>query len=1105
MFIADFHIHSKYSRATSKECVPEALHYWAFRKGIALIGTGDFTHPAWRDELKEKLTPFGDGLYALKPDFRRAAMGLNSDATQPRFIITGEISSIYKKNGRVRKVHNLILLPSLEAAEALALRLESIGNLHSDGRPILGLDSRDLLEITLETAPGAMLIPAHIWTPHFSLFGAYSGFDHIKECFEDLTPFIYALETGLSSDPPMNQRLSMLDSYAMVSNSDAHSPGNLGREANLFNTELSFPAVTRALRENDMDAFYGTVEFFPEEGKYHYDGHRACSVCFTPSQTRSAGGVCPVCGSRITVGVLNRVEALADRAEGYIPEKARHFESLAPLTEVIAASIGLSAKSVRVRARYDELLDSVGPEFHILREAPLETINRFAGPCVAEGIRRLREGRVALTPGYDGVYGKIKILDKDEIEKLTGQVAFFSGARQSGEKVHKDGKTLKDAYMLAKDALKLEAGSIPLPLPLPAPLYSANKTIDLSEEQAQAVTSRHAAVSVVAGPGSGKTRTLVERIAFLVKYARVPPTKIIAVTFTNRAAGEMRERLETRFEDKKTVKAMTIGTFHSICLKLLKDARPGGFTVLDENGAAQVVEEIIGQTGSRQSPRTAMRAISLIKNGIRAENSEASEETSELYFKYQTRLKEMQALDFDDILLEALDLFENGDAAAVRFARRVSCLLADEFQDLNDAQYRLFQAWARHASSVFIIGDPDQAIYGFRGACPDCFARFYKDFPNAREIRLTKNYRSTPQIIGCALPVISRLPGKERAYTSVRQGGGMPRLIKAPDAFSEALFTVKEINRLIGGIDMLDAHLSPAGGGRRAGQAYGLSDIAILYRTHRQAALLEECLQKEGIPYLASGREDYLLHPQVQRALSFFRFTLNHQSAACYTLCMRLFGVPEEIYRKEAEQYPSAQKEPDYFRNLCKVRKHAVLSRLADLFLHYLPRAAKEKPLKLFESYAADTGSSGPCMDKLISAALLHKSMAAFIETLALGIEGDIMRSSSKRYTPDSVSLMTFHGSKGLEFPVVFLCGLRQGLVPFIREGTECDLSEERRLFYVGMTRATDELYMTSVPPASAFLADITPDTVQTQEAYACGRADGKQLSFLPGSKPKKR
>ena len=303
MYIADLHIHSKYSRATSKECVPEYLDLWARRKGIDLIGTGDFTHPAWRGELKEKLTPSEEGLYILRDDARI------SDPTvlgtkQTRFVVSGEISSIYKKNGKVRKVHNVILLPSLEDADTLSHKLEAIGNIHSDGRPILGLDSRDLLEITLESCPQAVFIPAHIWTPHFSLFGAFSGFDTIEECFEDLTPYIHALETGLSSDPPMNWRVSALDRYHLVSNSDAHSPAKLGREANIINSELSYPALKKALEGGVKEGFGGTIEFFPEEGKYHFDGHRNCGLCLTPAQSEEYGGKCPVCGKKITIGCL---------------------------------------------------------------------------------------------------------------------------------------------------------------------------------------------------------------------------------------------------------------------------------------------------------------------------------------------------------------------------------------------------------------------------------------------------------------------------------------------------------------------------------------------------------------------------------------------------------------------------------------------------------------------------------------------------------------------------------------------------------------------------------------------------------------------------------
>jgi len=425
VFIADFHIHSKYSRATSRDCVPEVLEFWARRKGIGVVGTGDFTHPAWREELKEKFVPTGEGLYVLKNEFRKEDKVAGADF-KPHFVVSGEISSIYKKNGRVRKIHSLILLPSLEHAESISRRLEAIGNLRSDGRPILGLDSRDLLEIVLDMCPEAIFIPAHIWTPHFSLYGAYSGFDDIMECFEDLTGYVYALETGLSSDPPMNWRLSALDGFTLVSNSDAHSPANLGREANIFDTGLSYQCMLKALKSRRAQDFYGTIEFFPEEGKYHYDGHRACRVCWKPSDTKAAEGICPVCGGRITVGVLHRVEVLADREEGFVPSAAKHFESLVPLCEVIASSTGSAATSAKVKEKYDELIRSLGPELFILREAPLEDIESAAGPCIAEGVRRLRCGKVEIQPGFDGEYGRIKIMDKSEIDMLSGRLCLIN-------------------------------------------------------------------------------------------------------------------------------------------------------------------------------------------------------------------------------------------------------------------------------------------------------------------------------------------------------------------------------------------------------------------------------------------------------------------------------------------------------------------------------------------------------------------------------------------------------------------------------------------------------------------------------------------------------
>ncbi len=406
MYIGDLHIHSRYSRATSKDCTPEYLDLWARRKGIHIVGTGDFTHPAWREELSEKLEAAEDGLYVLKKEYRIRDGEIPGEVI-PRFVVTGEISSIYKKSGRVRKVHSLILLPGLEDAGRIAGKLGQIGNVQSDGRPILGLDCRDLLEIILELCPRAIYVPAHIWTPHFSLFGAFSGFDTVEECFEDLTPYIHALETGLSSDPPMNWRVSALDSYQLISNSDAHSPGKLGREANLFEIPLSYDGLFRAIQTGSGLA--GTIEFFPEEGKYHMDGHRKCSLCLTPDDTRKYNGICPVCGRKITIGVSHRIEDLADRPEGYVREGAKSFESLMPLAEVIGASVGRSAAGVKVQREYQRMLSELGPEFEILRNIPPDEIRSVAGDRVAEGICRLRKGEVERIPGFDGEYGVIRL------------------------------------------------------------------------------------------------------------------------------------------------------------------------------------------------------------------------------------------------------------------------------------------------------------------------------------------------------------------------------------------------------------------------------------------------------------------------------------------------------------------------------------------------------------------------------------------------------------------------------------------------------------------------------------------------------------------------
>ena len=403
-FIADFHIHSHYSIATSSSLIPENLELWARRKGIQLIGTGDIFHPGWYEDLKAKLIPAEDSLFRLKDEHRiKKDQLLPSAVKLVRFILSGEISSIYKKKGRVRKVHNLILSSSFDTVKKIQSRLETLGNIRSDGRPILGITSRDLLEICLEAGSDTVLIPAHIWTPWFSVLGAKSGYDTIEECFDDLTGQIFAVETGLSSDPPMNWLCSFLDRYTLISNSDAHSPERLGREANLFDADLSYSSIVAAMKGDSSHRFLGTIEFFPQEGKYHLDGHRKCGIRWTPQETEKYSGICPVCGKKVTVGVLNRVMQLADRVDLDLRAGKHLFYSLTPLKNLISEIKGVGANSKEVNEQYEHLLRKGGAEFSILLDLSYDQIKEIGDEILLESIRRLRNREVYIEEGYDAL------------------------------------------------------------------------------------------------------------------------------------------------------------------------------------------------------------------------------------------------------------------------------------------------------------------------------------------------------------------------------------------------------------------------------------------------------------------------------------------------------------------------------------------------------------------------------------------------------------------------------------------------------------------------------------------------------------------------------
>ena len=1040
MWIADLHIHSRFSRATSGDCDAPHLDLWARHKGISLVGTGDFTHPQWRKELTEMLLPEGDGLYRLKEEYRLPCDTVNT--VQPRFVITGEISTIYKRAGKTRKVHHVFVLPGLEAAENLAHRLEAVGNLHSDGRPILGLDSRDLLEIALEACPDVLYIPAHIWTPHFSLFGAFSGFDSMEECFGGLTPHVHALETGLSSDPPMNRRLSALDGHVLVSNSDAHSPQKLGREANLLSCSMGFSSLKRAL--DTGEGFGGTIEFYPEEGKYHLDGHRNCQCRLTPEETRLNGGICPVCGKKVTIGVLYRVEELADRPALERPDKlATPFESLIPLPELLGEVYGTSAAGKKAQAAYFDLLQTLGPEFSVLRERSIEDIQAAGGFLLGEAVRRLRAGQVIRQGGYDGEYGVIRVFQPGERETLLGQTSLLSGVPIP---------ETKKAEPLKPAVIREETAAAPDTRPNP--------------EQVAAIRAEENTVAVIAGPGTGKTGTLVNRIAWLIEEKGVSPKEITAVTFTRQAAREMLERLEKRL-GKKRVKGLTVGTFHAICLNLI-EKKP----LISREAARDVMGEILRERGEKLSPADALALISARKSGL-----DAAGLPEGLLEQYQQKLLEIGARDLDDILSEALKIPVQG----------MPCfhyLLVDEYQDINAVQRALVRHWSEKGR-LFVIGDPDQSIYGFRGADASCFAALLSDRPDAKRIYLKQNYRSAPDILHCALAVIDRNPGENRELTPTVPAGEPVRLVRAADEQGQYIWIAMEIARLTGGVDMLEAQT-----GERA--RYAFSEIAVLCRTHRQLEQAERCLRHDSIPCAVSGRGDFLEQPGNQALLGFFTTLMEPDNLPALRAALKgLWHCPDGlIARAEAamgltdEAFETALSPFDG------------LSLFLNAVKKYAPLMPREKPRKLLEALANDAGVKGKAVEQLWNAAVFFDTMPAFLSALRMGEEGDITRLSGGKPS-GAVRLMTLHGAKGLEFPCVFLAGLDAGRFPAERQEEETNVEEERRLLFVGITRAKTRLILTCGSEPSSFLAEIPASVRQENAGIRPRQAESEQISFF--------
>ena len=1064
-WIADLHIHSKYSRACSRDLTVATLVAGAMTKGITLLGTGDFTHPAWFEHLRTDLVPAEPGLYRPGPELEahiRTTVPPSVASRDVRFMFSVEISTIYKRHDRTRKVHHLVYLPDVPAVERFNTRLGRIGNLGSDGRPILGLDSRDLLEIVLESSDDGYLVPAHIWTPWFSAMGSKSAFDRIADCYGDLAEHIFAVETGLSSDPAMNWRVSSLDQYQLVSNSDAHSLPALGREATILTTGLDYFTVRDALSTGD--GLTGTLEFFPEEGKYHADGHRTCGVSWTPAETAEQNGLCIKCGKPVTVGVLSRVEDLADEPDGRRPASATgtKVEHLVQLAEILGEIHGVGARSRSVGRRLDALVTALGPELYVLRQAPLDDVARVGGELIGEAIRRLRAGDVRRTPGFDGEYGVIRLFDPGEIDSVTSDALFDLPATRRSDPsrpaARRPDPGRPDPSRPARRTAAASGGAADQPVPVEAkprtpkqraaqrptepplaapasphepfePMLAGMEEVGtglldrLDAMQRVAASAPGGPMLIVAGPGTGKTRTLTHRIAYLCAELGVRPDQCLAITFTRRAAEEVGDRLHALLGPVGD--DVTVATFHALALTILREhpIRAGlgdGFRVADDADRTAAIEEATLRDGAAtMSVPQARRALaSAIDDGLRE--------------RYVAALRRSNLIDVDELITLAVDLLRGAPDLVAAYRRRWSWTFVDEYQDVDPAQFDLLRLLCPTDGNLCAIGDPDQAIYAFRGADVSHFQRFATDYVDARVVRLARNYRSSAPILATAVQAIAPttlVPGRRidpaRSDPEAPQVGRYP----AASAVDEADFVVRTIDALVGGLSHRSLDSGRVDGRVAVTDGLSFSDIAVLYRTDAQAGPILEALSRAGIPVQKRSHDRLRDRPgvgSIARELRFVAGTETETGSVVAKLRQAGAAVIDRL------RTPTLDTDLDVSHTLAEADVHLAVEVLT-------PLATR-------------------CVDDL----------ATFLAEIATDADVDALDPRAQ-----AVTLLTLHAAKGLEFPVVFIVGCEDGLLPLRlpgRDGGPADeaaeaaaIAEERRLFFVGLTRAQDRLFVSHV------------------------------------------
>jgi DNA helicase-2/ATP-dependent DNA helicase PcrA len=931
------------------------------------------------------------------------------------------------------------------------------------------------LKSCLKTHDRGFLIPAHIWTPWFSLLGSKSGFDTVEHCFGDLTNHIFALETGLSSDPPMNRRVSMLDRFTLVSNSDAHSPAKLGREANCFDTEWSYTAIYTAMKTADPEQFLGTIEFYPEEGKYHVDGHRKCAFRCHPEETRRLDGRCPKCGKPLTRGVLYRVEALSDRSKEDRFIETSSYRSLIPLTDLLSEVLEVGPNTKKVKKAYDQLIRDYGSELDLLCNVPVEAFDTCGISLFGESIRRMRNNEVYFNPGYDGEFGRVCIFKPGERQKLQGQRCLFDIADEKPAvnffppHFHQASFPSTGAALQSALSDKRDTGGM-----------------QLNTEQQSAVDHGKGPLIISAGPGTGKTRTITCRMAALLEKGMVRPEQMLAVTFTNQAAQEMRRRLEYMLPSASDLPR--VNTFHGFCLHMLKEVyenQAGG--VLNEYGRRNMVDDAVvqaaftGYTGSL-STDTIVDCIIQAKQHLLGPRDDltvvAGKKTSSqvaiIYSIYQDLLKIQGLYDYEDLLFQVINLLNEDGIWRKTVQKRYRYIFVDEFQDINMAQYRLLQAIVPKESNLCVIGDPDQAIYGFRGSDSRYFNRFRQDFKGTRTISLKQNYRSAEPILDASFQVINQgksMPGDVRNRTWSRINGYPAiTIVETASERAEAVSIGRTIEKMIGGISFHSIDFGKVKTDMAASE-HTFGDFGVLCRTGHQAQFIADKLISAGIPCQLASKH---IHDSdsVLKLLAAFRVI---SGTGAYVDLNFLTGLHAAAISKETlsifKQWAYGKRLPLATARLSvkripipgmSQRRQVRLVALFDL-LDKLGRDTAEMDVaNTLKAIVSNTTLSARMpfdqLQQLVDQAMDHKHQSGvFVSALALEQDADLYRTGVEK-----VAVMTIHASKGLEFNTVFIAGCEAGLLPYERAGSKTkDIEEERRLLYVAMTRARKRLFCT--------------------------------------------